>query len=789
MVSVKGLLWGVKQFGLQQSNPNVEKLGGIRRTKMWTPINTLASALGQHIGFHPNRHGFTPFDKNDGGYESVQRSKRAGHTFGQIPLTSRIGGNRLVGLWSDSFFTVGDSTSSSTFKGFPFSRLLGIGGPNSVYGLIPNGKVPTRNEDTRYDIFTGNTIQNQYGQYYSGNAPLSTKDNDILGPKQIVGSSQDLDENFRDKTELAKKYKEKDSLPKKISTFDNPSKTAAEKKANLNQKHTPLDPNTGEDNTYIGELPPTDEEANDFGLSATLNNKGEIVYSDASTNTFDNPSQTKNNAAASLDPNTSADNFVNSIDYNNIPEGSTTIITTTHTFGEANPVGTSHTFVNLKDLNETKAENIFVVKEKIGTDENPSKKAADEKAKFNQKYTLIEGNLDEANTYIDDFTRNYVDEAKDFGVTKAYKDNGNDYTGFKPLRIPTSDKNDGIDDITGNNAAGAVYASDYNYTDNREELEGIDLAITRDTLLEIDNHQKISITPNEIHTSYGNPFHGIKNTLGTPHDLNVNTTAGEIIQQYETIAYGNIPDRVAGLNKTIDFRSKLTGNELKRAEKEDYDNKNIETRLKFGTPGLVKLGENRVNWSNTDPAEEGFLERFDKVNASNVGDEEMYDLIHLWFKTTDKTRIQFRGTVAGITDTFSPSWDSVKYNGRADQAYQYKTFERSLSFNFKVYATSRIEMKPIYKKLAQLAKMTMPTYNGDPGYSGQLIEFRLGNLFDKRQAFIESLSYSMSDETPWDIALDDKIGEMPMGVDVSIGLKILGDKPTAGMANVYDTAF
>jgi hypothetical protein len=50
----------------------------------------------------------------------------------------------------------------------------------------------------------------------------------------------------------------------------------------------------------------------------------------------------------------------------------------------------------------------------------------------------------------------------------------------------------------------------------------------------------------------------------------------------------------------------------------------------------------------------------------------------------------------------------------------------------------------------------------------------------------------MSDETPWDIALDNKVGELPMGIDVSIGLKILPKTgtqvPKLGSKN-YDTIF
>ena len=73
--------------------------------------------------------------------------------------------------------------------------------------------------------------------------------------------------------------------------------------------------------------------------------------------------------------------------------------------------------------------------------------------------------------------------------------------------------------------------------------------------------------------------------------------------------------------------------------------------------------------------------------------------------------------------------------------------------------------------------MTMPDYVGSSGYNGSIIKFQLGNLFENELAFIESLSYTMSDETPWDVSLkgsENFIGELPMGIDVTIGLKILG---------------
>ena len=275
------------------------------------------------------------------------------------------------------------------------------------------------------------------------------------------------------------------------------------------------------------------------------------------------------------------------------------------------------------------------------------------------------------------------------------------------------------------------------------------------------------------------------NKLDANGNTEGNTPGAEVIKDYQTIAYGDMPDRVAGITaNTYDFRSKLSGQELERAEKENYGEKNINTRVNFGNPGKLGESENRVDWGNTDLTGD----RYDKINALNLG-ESGIDLVNMWFQADGGQKVQFRGTAKGITETFSPSWDSVKYNGRADQAYKYTTFERSVSFNFQAYATSRSEMKPMWKKLEYLSTMTMPQYGGDAGYQGTLVNFRLGSLYNGKLAFIESLSYTMSDETPWEISMLDSenpLGELPMGVDISIGLKILGSNRPQLASAVYD---
>jgi len=539
MISVNGLLWGIKNVGLQASNPNVETLTGKRLTKTWTPINTIASAIGGFVGLRPKRHGFTPFDPEVETYSATQTGKKLTH-IDDITLGVPITGNRLIQLYNETFTIAANTISTSKFVGEQFNTLtLGKGGPNSLYGLIPNGLLPSRNVSTLPDLFSGYTIQTQYN--------------------------------------------------------------------------------------------PTDGGTNQSGLPG-------------------------------------------------LP-----------------------------------------------------------------------------------FDRDGSDIGKEIKP----------YTEFIPERKPTSDPND-----VANKKVGITHNDEFTYGENRSsdlqgsDYEGNDLGLIWESYTKEGRASDGALNRVASHTSKESPFEKERNTEGNIHPIEKNTTAGEIIKNYETIAYGKIPKRVAGDTTFNDFRNLYDGNGKKRADNQNYTTDNIEARVGF--PSAPAHGTDRSDRTKSLTS--------DAVQTSAIGAEVQNDLIKLLFNVYGGgSQIQFRGAVSGITETFSPSWDSFKYNGRADQAYKYSTFERSLSFNFQVYPTSKAELKPLYKKLERLSSMTMPTY-GTNGYTGTLVTFTLGNLWKDKLSFIESLSYTFSDEVPWDV--DE---EASMGIDVAIGMKILDDAiPQYAMSNVYD---
>ena len=166
------------------------------------------------------------------------------------------------------------------------------------------------------------------------------------------------------------------------------------------------------------------------------------------------------------------------------------------------------------------------------------------------------------------------------------------------------------------------------------------------------------------------------------------------------------------------------------------------------------------------------------------------DFIKFFFEDAHQgTNIMaFRATLTGFTDTFTPGWDTISIMGRPDSAYLYSSFERAISFNFTVAATTRSEMIPMWRKLNYLSTYTMPDISGGNKPSGPLMRFTIGDLFQRTPGFLTSLSYTIPDDANWDIATEsegDVAKELPMIIDVSVGATIVGDYRPQKMGRAY----
>jgi hypothetical protein len=141
--------------------------------------------------------------------------------------------------------------------------------------------------------------------------------------------------------------------------------------------------------------------------------------------------------------------------------------------------------------------------------------------------------------------------------------------------------------------------------------------------------------------------------------------------------------------------------------------------------------------------------------------------------------IVFRATIDSFSDTHSPQWNSVQMIGRADPNYTYQGYSRDVSISFTTYATSRDEMKPIYRKLNALASYTAPDYGVDTiAMKGPWLRMTIGDLLVQQPVVINSLGYTFSDsDSTWEINVEDDVTMMqaPHKVSVQMGLHVITD--------------
>jgi len=132
----------------------------------------------------------------------------------------------------------------------------------------------------------------------------------------------------------------------------------------------------------------------------------------------------------------------------------------------------------------------------------------------------------------------------------------------------------------------------------------------------------------------------------------------------------------------------------------------------------------------------------------------------------------FRAYLKDISDNPNPSWNTVNYVGRGEPFYIYKGFERNLTFNFQVAALSEAELKPMWQKLNYLYSNVMPDYSGNI-MRGPYMKLTIGNYMYRQPGIIKSLTYTIGNDSPWEIAIDDpeqkgNLYELPHVMNVSM---------------------
>jgi hypothetical protein len=190
------------------------------------------------------------------------------------------------------------------------------------------------------------------------------------------------------------------------------------------------------------------------------------------------------------------------------------------------------------------------------------------------------------------------------------------------------------------------------------------------------------------------------------------------------------------------------------------NNKNIEKRVSLGDPGKTR---NVIKYSVNSEA-------LDKLNASGFysaegpnhsNDNNRNDLVKFSIGILQNNGegksnyIHFRAFIEGFSDSYSANWSDVQYVGRGDKFYNYGGFTREISMGWTVYAQSKAELIPMYKKLNYLATSLAPDYSSGGFMRGSLARLTVGGYLYNQLGIIKGLTYTIPDESTWEIAIDE----------------------------------
>lgn len=194
------------------------------------------------------------------------------------------------------------------------------------------------------------------------------------------------------------------------------------------------------------------------------------------------------------------------------------------------------------------------------------------------------------------------------------------------------------------------------------------------------------------------------------------------------------------------------------------DNLTIENRVFLGNPGTAA----KNIYSYTSGSGLGPL---DKITAkplylsSLVDDKEVNDLVKFRIEAINNNNpgesvfIHFRAFLDSFSDVYNATWNPTKYIGRGEDFYTYGGFTRGISINWTVAAQSKEELIPMHQKLNYLASNLTPDYSNNGYMRGPMMRLTVGGYLYSQPGFITNLTYTIDENSPWEIGIDDTNAE------------------------------
>jgi len=306
---------------------------------------------------------------------------------------------------------------------------------------------------------------------------------------------------------------------------------------------------------------------------------------------------------------------------------------------------------------------------------------------------------------------------------------------------------------------------------NKISQEGAyNAGIPVDQLLDSSNKDNYRVTFNPSVYTSGSIFEPNTEKTNENNTITYNQQDFSLAESYRSNTQ-NLVDFRAKLRKSFD--ESITTEQDQKAfnvlsNSPNYNTNKIETRINLGDPGNP-FGKNLSSYSTGIGNGAASNNSYDKITSlplyrsSGVdNNKSINDLIKFRIAAIDnddptqKVYIHFRAFLNSISDNYNADWNPSKYVGRGENFYNYSGFDRKISLSFTVAAQSKVELIPMYKKLNYLASNLAPDYSGVGYMRGPLVTLTVGGYLYEQPGFITELSFEMSEETPWEIGINEE---------------------------------
>jgi hypothetical protein len=300
-------------------------------------------------------------------------------------------------------------------------------------------------------------------------------------------------------------------------------------------------------------------------------------------------------------------------------------------------------------------------------------------------------------------------------------------------------------------------------------FENNDIALAIDQTKKYDNYDDVAGDIDYISTlSSTNPLIGIYNTVRNTVD-----------------PYGvnNVSNARGYYNDSVDFGTGsiiyTNGTELVTIKASHWWK--VSREANFGSSR-----QDDINLTPMFSATPGTATNWDSIQVNNL-QYRIKDLVPFMIEAIDgenpstkSVYMIFRAYLTDLSDSVDAEWTDIKYVGRGEKFYVYNGFNRKISISFKVAALSAQEMKPMYQKLNALMGNLMPDYVGTNSgvMRGPLVRMTVGNWINSQPGKLDSLSYKVTNDSPWEINIDgdkDKL-ILPHIVEVSLNFTPIGSQ-------------